>query len=456
MLSFLKKENKNLSSLIWIDEFIANVKDYIYVRPEDCMLIKRPNEVQKLNKTAVEILSPLLKGSSILELGKKWTPGQQHDVLLFFHALKVQLEGHFDHLVNHPAVEIEHFAMESFSYPVLSELAITYKCNLKCNFCYAGINSACSVHHSKTEMSLEEMKIVIDKIFYQAKAPSISFTGGEPTLSPHLLPLIKHAKGLGMRVNLITNGTLITRSFAKNLKEVGLSSSQISLESTIPHLHNQITGNDKAFQLAMEGYFHLSQAGIHVHTNTTLSQSNHLNALDFPRFVKEVLKGKRFSMNLLIPTGTAKTNKNLAIRYSDIGVLLEQIKEQAKQNDIEFMWYSPVPMCLYNTIAHQLGNKGCSACDGLISVACNGDVLPCSSFSTPVGNLLKQDFSNIWDSLSSIHIRQKKMAPSQCQQCDQLALCHGSCPLYWEQMGTSELNNGPHCHRDRDSLRGSL
>ena len=62
------------------------------------------------------------------------------------------------------------------------------------------------------------------------------------------------------------------------------------------------------------------------------------------------------------------------------------------------MWYSPVPMCMFNSVAHGLGNKGCAACDGLLSVAANGDVLPCASFDESVGNLLEQEVDSVWQS----------------------------------------------------------
>ncbi len=35
--------------LAWVDEFIDNVRDYIFVRTEDNMLIKRPNQASKIN-----------------------------------------------------------------------------------------------------------------------------------------------------------------------------------------------------------------------------------------------------------------------------------------------------------------------------------------------------------------------------------------------------------------------
>jgi hypothetical protein len=77
----------------------------------------------------------------------------------------------------------------------------------------------------------------------------------------------------------------------------------------------------------------------------------------------------RFSMNLMIPTGSSMLNSGLVIKYSCVGPIIEKKQEQSNRHDVEFMWYSPLPMCIFNTITHKLGNKGCAACDGLLSVA---------------------------------------------------------------------------------------
>ena len=71
--------------------------------------------------------------------------------------------------------------------------------------------------------------------------PSVSFTGGEPTLRPELPELVRFAKQLGMRVNLITNGTLMTEELATRLAEAGLDSAQVSLEGVTAQTHEKIT-----------------------------------------------------------------------------------------------------------------------------------------------------------------------------------------------------------------------
>lgn len=40
-------------------EFISSTRDYVFVRPEDRLLILRPNKVHHLNHTASEMLSAL-------------------------------------------------------------------------------------------------------------------------------------------------------------------------------------------------------------------------------------------------------------------------------------------------------------------------------------------------------------------------------------------------------------
>jgi radical SAM protein with 4Fe4S-binding SPASM domain len=103
------------------------------------------------------------------------------------------------------------------------------------------------------------------------------------------------------------------------------------------------------------------------------------------------------------------------------------------------MWYSPTPVCLFNPVAHGLGNKGCAACDGLLSVSPAGEVLPCSSWPEPVGSLLDEPFHAVWNTARGAWIRDKKSAPEGCDACEDFALCQGACPLYWRHFGFAEL-----------------
>jgi radical SAM protein with 4Fe4S-binding SPASM domain len=242
-----------------------------------------------------------------------------------------------------------------------------------------------------------------------------------------------------MRVNLITNGTRITSAGAEELVAAGLDSVQVSLEGVTAEVHERITTVRHSFARTVAAVHHFKATGVHVHTNTTINRDNLVECRAMPGFVEDVLGLRKFSMNLVIPTGSAVVDGRLTVRYDEIGPVLVGIVEEARRRGVEFMWYSPTPMCLFNPVVHALGNKGCAACDGLLSIAANGDVLPCASYDERVGNVLEQDLLAIWRSPRADLFREKFLSHPECRACDNFHVCNGACPLYWRQLGFDEL-----------------
>jgi radical SAM protein with 4Fe4S-binding SPASM domain len=418
-------------NLSWVDEFISNVRPYVFVRLEDNLLIKRPNKAQKLNPQGAVLLKALLDGRGISrildEVGED--PERISDVSLFLDEIRRFLEGDLEESNASSAVEVQPFDMRFSKLPILSEVAITYRCNLRCNFCYAGCNCTTNPTGDNREMTGDEIREVLRKIYHEGKVPSVSFTGGEPTLRGDLPELVRYAADLGMRINLITNGTLVDGQLAADLADAGLDSAQVSLEGVTDETHDRVTAVAGSFDKSLAAVEHLDRAGVLVHTNTTINRENLHECLEMPSFVKGRLGRDRFSMNLLVPTGSAVHNAGLAVSYSEIGPHLERIDAESRRVDVEFMWYSPVPMCMFNSVAHGLGNKGCSACDGL----------PCASYDESVGNLLVQDVDTVWQSRRATQHREKFLAHPQCRACPDFEICQGACPLYWRELGFEEL-----------------
>ncbi|HBP21922.1 MAG TPA: radical SAM protein [Planctomycetes bacterium] len=429
--------------LSWVAEWIERVREYIWVRAEDEVLIQRPNKAVKLNPSAVRLLGRLLAGESIDEILAPYgaDPAPWRDTERFLLDVRKLLKDGLPDTYASPAVEKVPFTMDFSPLPVLSEVAVTYRCNAACVFCYAGCNCTANPVGNADEMSLAEVKQVLDRLVDEAKVPSVSFTGGEATLRPDLPDMIRHARARGMRVNLISNGiTSASPAYARKLAEAGLHSAQISIEGTTAEVHEAVTAIPGSFAKALAGLRNLREAGVRVHTNTTILRTNVHDVAAFPRFVKEVLGNAAFSMNLVIPTGSAPVNGGLEVPYTEIGPILVEIAERSAALGVEFMWYSPTPMCIFNPIVHGLGNKGCSACDGLISVGADGQVLPCASYDEPVGDFLREGFAAVWQSARAKELRNKGEAHPACRACEQFEICHGACPLYWRAMGFGELD----------------
>jgi len=456
------------SNIRWVDEYIKNLGHCIYVREMDNLLIKIPNEAYKLNPQGVKILKHLLKGDSVYSIINSYPEKEKiaRDIHYFFCDLRAVLKGCYNEREQRHAIEKIPFRLPFNTLPVLSEIALTYRCNLACRFCYANCgcttdipkrvkmknagdtkrNLLCvglrrSLRNNTNELDTQGIKDVLYIIKNDAMVPSVSFTGGEPTLRKDLPDLIIYAKSLGMWTNLITNGTLIKRGEAKTLKKAGLDSAQVSLEGGIPLIHDNIVRMPGAFLLTVQGIKNLKDSGIRVHTNTTISRLNREYLFGIVDLVKK-LGMERLSMNMLMPQGAALEDlEEVLITYSEIGGIILKVHEYARENEIEFMWYSPTPMCIFNPIVHGLGNKGCAACDGLLSICPNGDILPCSSFPKSMGNILriKDRFTQIWRGREFEFFQKKMFAHPICQRCADLPVCNGGCPLYWKQVGYKEI-----------------
>jgi radical SAM protein with 4Fe4S-binding SPASM domain len=329
-----------------------------------------------------------------------------------------------------PAVRKTPFGSHVRELPVLSEIALTYRCQNRCTFCYA---SAPERGREVPEMTTKQVRGILDVIVDDARVPTVSFTGGEPTLRPDLPELIAYAKGRRMRTNLITNGRRCgATGYVDKLAAAGLDSAQVSLEAADPAVHDAVVGRPGAWQSTVRGIRHLKAAGIHVHTNTTINRLNRDDLIDLVDFLAE-MEQPYLSMNMVIRTGDAVGS--MEIGYEEIGDLVVPLKERANQHGMRFVWYSPVPLCLFNPVAHGLGSQSCSAADGLLSIAPDGSVLPCSSFEQGVGNLLHEPFDVVWNRRAAKYWRKKEFLPPGCRECDLANLCCGACPLYWDERG---------------------
>ena len=431
------------ADLSWVDGFIDRIRPYVYVREKDNVLIRMPNQAFKLNRSGCRVLHYLLKGgriSAVLSAGRD-PAGMAGDLFPFFTDLAAMLQGTLCERHASPALNCVPFELGYIERPILSEVALTYACTVNCRFCYAGCECA-PVKGSRRAARAPAVKIdfrkILDIIRNEAEVPSVSFTGGEPMLAGDIFELISYAnQTLGMRVNLITNGTLINGRAARRLKEAGLASAQVSIEADRAPVHDAITGVPGSFAASMNGLASLRDAGIFVHPHATLCSLNRDAVESLPAFAKS-LGIDRFSLNMVIPAGRG-IDPGLAVAYSEVSTILARVIAAARAGDVRFMWYSPTPMCLFNPIPLGLGNKGCSACEGLLSVSPAGDLLPCSSWPEPIGNLLKSGFNALWFGARARWIREKREAHAGCRGCRHFALCHGACPLYFKVNGYSEI-----------------
>lgn len=445
-ISFRSPRARRLARL---DSVWRDISPWLLLREEDAVLILPPNRVYKLGGSGSDILGFLSKGGRLGDI-----PGLDEarlgELELFFSELEAASAG--------KAVELSSVPYD-FSFtrlPVLGELALTYRCNEACLFCYAGCGADAGssaalgsglgdglcrsgpASPDRDELSTQEAKRVIDIFKREAKIPFFSFTGGEPLLREDLEELASYARDLGLRTNLITNGSLASPERAKSLKAAGIDTVQVSLESPEAAVHDYLCGRPGAWRKTVAGIANLSGAGISVQTNTTITTRNRDGLGRLPAFLSG-LGVRRFSMNLFIPTGRGVSNFDLLVPYAEVGAVVDGVKAAARAAGITFFWYSPTPYCLYNPLANGLGNKSCAALDGLLHINPYGEILPCSSWPEALGSVLSGDFRELWFSERAGTFKRKEFASPACKACPSFVACQGACPLYWRSVGCQEL-----------------
>jgi len=315
------------------------------------------------------------------------------------------------------------FQFES-SAPLRMDCALTYTCNVGCAHCYniAG--------RKVEEIPAEQWKTILKKI-WDAGIPHVTFTGGEPTLREDLKDLIQYAEELGLITGLLTNGRrLKDPSYVRKLKDCGLDHVQITLESHDPVVHDVMVGAQGAFPETVEGIRNSLKEGLYTLTNTTLTKKNAGSIGETVAFLGS-LGLKTFACNGIIRTGDAR-QKDLELDAGETIAALEAVKREAAKHMMRFIWYTPTQYCEVNPVELGVGLKQCSAARYAMCIEPNGDVLPCQSYYAPVGNMLKDDWSSIWNHPLCRKLRDRSWMMEKCHACDERDLCGGGCPLYLE------------------------
>jgi len=216
------------------------------------------------------------------------------------------------------------------------------------------------------------------------------------------------------------------------LADAGLNHVQITLASNRPDVHNGLM-NAQAFEQTVRGIRSALAAGIHTITNTTLMRSNQDHVIEIIDFLHS-LGIQTFAMNGMIYSGGGRRDPN-AIPESEMASLLIQVRDHAAERGMRFLWYTPTEYCRLSPVELELGAKRCNAGEYSICIEPNGDVLPCQSFYTGAGNILRDDWDAIWHGalFRSFRHREKdpRLAglPEKCWDCPDLPLCGGGCRI---------------------------
>ena len=282
-------------------------------------------------------------------------------------------------------------------------------CNLSCLHCYSS--------SSPRERSALSAALLCDTLTEMAAEgyDYVSVSGGEPLLYKPLPTLLAHAKDLGLKTAIASNGMLLNKHWLNQLKGV-VDTIAISLDG-VPESHDRMRNSDKAFAKMAANLDLLRQSGINFGFIFTLTQYN-LNELDWVVNFALEQEAKLLQIHPLEEGGFANGNLSedmpdrveSAYAYLIAGTLQEQLnKELAIQVDFanrHILEASPDLVYASNVIPDS--DALLADCVGALVIEPDGFVLPLQyGFSRyyGFGNLHSASFKQLAD-----HWRRDRMA----------------------------------------------
>jgi len=341
---------------------------------------------------------------------------------------------------------------------------ITRACNLKCVHCYenAGVKG-------EDELTTEEAMRGID-ILADAGVLILAFSGGEPTIRPDILQLIKRSSDRGIYTAMATNATLFSsRKKVKEFQRAGLQFAQISLDGLDPETHDHFRGVPGAFKKTVEGIKNCAAEGLFVEIAATGTRLNYKEIPEMIDFTQK-LGASWFMLYNFVPTGrgtdiiesdltpeeredilklcwnkmkvggvnvlsTAPQFARIAQEIEakpalaeDAGIIASEVQGGSQSYVVPTHFYNPTLSGQLRWLADFIG--GCGAGRFYLSLEPNGDIYPCVFFphkeAMKVGNLFKDNFEEIWrHSKLFWKIRDKDKLKENCGSCQYRYTCGG-------------------------------
>ncbi len=317
-------------------------------------------------------------------------------------------------------------------------------CNLNCIHCYSQSKNI----EYNDELTLEEGKTFIDDASAFG-SPVMLFSGGEPLMHPHFLDLCFYAKSKGMRAVISTNGTLITKELASELKKVGLSYVGISLDG-LEAVHDKFRGKKGAFRDAISGINNAREAGIKVGLRFTINKRNAQEIPGIFRLLEEEDIPRACFYHLVYAgRGTKLIDEDLSLEETrqTVDTILELTKEiYSKDNNKEILTvdnHADGPYIYLkllregkkeeaeNVMSLLKMNGGNSSGVGIGCVSWDGEVYADQFWRYySFGNVKERKFSDIWTDTSDPLMKQlkdkKAYVKGRCRNCKWLDVCNGN------------------------------
>lgn len=334
------------------------------------ILILNARTVLHLNQTAVEHLYHQMQGTpqtdAVQQISRRYrvAPAQVH-------ADYLDIQKRIEELIYTPDLDPETYLEFERVVPYSKGLSAPYR--LDCALTYQS-SSQTPEHVAPSErvdreLLFSEWQTILEKS-WKAGIPHVIFTGGEPTIRPDLPDLIAYAEQLGQVTGLLTDGLRLTNN--AYLHQVLLNG--------LDHLMLVLSPSDEQSWEAVRDCM-AEDIFTTVHLTLTENQPN--------TFIPLIQRLK----------GMGVSSVSLSVADPSWSELLTQVQQVLADNQMDLVWDLPVAYSRFHPVALEAFENQ-NYIDGSgrawLYVEPDGDVLPGQGIQQKLGNLLHDNWEQVW------------------------------------------------------------
>lgn len=330
---------------------------------------------------------------------------------------------------------------------------LTYRCNLRCDFCYAKQTG----YLESAVMKYEDLIKVVD-FCNEAHVQNVLFIGGEPTLYKGLFDILEYIKRQEYMFTpaLATNGLLLSDlQYCQKLVDSGIKYIDISLKGKDSDECYELTGKD-CFCQQINAIRNLSLMPVEFTCSMVLTMAN-INS--FCDSVKNAFENgaRQFSFTFVIDNDCRDEDQETYLKaHNPFDLITAFFAQVDRLNSITQEWWIEYsfPICIYtdqqlNILKGRLAAPCNIHFDRGISFDTNLNLIPCDMlFKEKIGKL-GEDFLNYSGFEHFTHspiyrstIERLKQYPSpECNSCPHLSICYGGCPVLWQNLSYELIKN---------------
>jgi pyrroloquinoline quinone biosynthesis protein E len=330
--------------------------------------------------------------------------------------------------------------------PYSLELILTEECNHRCVYCYKSCAKA------KTDQCSSSMWSALIDDAAAIGVQEMTFSGGEPTLHPDFLSLIKKATHNGIYPKISTNGSLLDSGFIDSLSEAGAEYIHLSLPAVSHGIYDKITASKGHFDKTTQAIRHLKKRGFYIRAKMVIIPEN----LDEVRPLIEFCIDEGIDFIHLAPfilTSKGRGSKEMLTQAKQIRAIQEICMEETTIYGKAIKIAEPPVYCY-----RWAGCNDIIKCGGIkesLTILSNGDITFCDALGENkdflLGNIKTNSLQSIWlsDLPDAITRIKGKNLEKACKDCPFLKDCGTGCFAFSLLTNGDPWSPDPRCWKSK-------